>query len=173
MKSFKRYILENEQEYDSAKTSLPQIAKTFKAVNWKPNTVNLDYGGGKYDYGTDYLEIYNVKNLVYDKYNRSAEHNQQVMDYVRKNQVDTVTCNNVLNVIKEDSIQNFVIKDVYNALKTGGTAYFLIHEGNGSGVGKPTIKGWQNNQKTIEYIPKIQAVFHNITRKGNLIIAKK
>ena len=165
-----------DQEISSAETSInsSKIPTLFHLVNFKDGSLNLDYGGGKFDNVADYLESeYGATNLVYDPYNRSSEHNEAVLDQVRKNGgADTVTCSNVLNVIKEPSARLAVIRNCKNYLKNGGTAYFTVYVGDSSGVGKITSKGYQLNQKTPWYVDEISQVFSNVSRKGQLIIAK-
>lgn len=136
--------------------------------------MNLDYGGGRFDNATEFLAEQNVKNLVYDPYNRSAEHNKSVLAEIReRGGADTVTCSNVLNVIKEENVRNEVIRNIYKLLKNGGVAYFTVYEGSGSGEGRPTSAGFQLNRKTSQYLDEIQAVFRTVQRKGKLIIAMK
>lgn len=165
-----------DQEISSAETSInsSKIPTLFHLVDFKEGSLNLDYGGGKFDNVADYLESeYGATNLVYDPYNRSSEHNKAVLDQVRKNGgADTVTCSNVLNVIKEPSARLAVIRNCKNYLKNGGTAYFTVYVGDSSGVGKITSKGYQLNQKTPWYVDEISQVFSNVSRKGQLIIAK-
>lgn len=165
-----------DQEISSAETSInsSKIPTLFHLVDFKNGSLNLDYGGGKFDNVADYLESeYGATNLVYDPYNRSSEHNKAVLDQVRKNGgADTVTCSNVLNVIKEPSARLAVIRNCKNYLKNGGTAYFTVYVGDSSGVGKITSKGYQLNQKTPWYVDEISQVFSNVSRKGQLIIAK-
>lgn len=165
-----------DQEISSAETSInsSKIPTLFHLVNFKDGSLNLDYGGGKFDNVADYLESeYGATNLVYDPYNRSSEHNKAVLDQVRKNGgADTVTCSNVLNVIKEPSARLAVIRNCKNYLKNGGTAYFTVYVGDSSGVGKITSKGYQLNQKTPWYVDEISQVFSNVSRRGQLIIAK-
>ena len=106
------------QEYTSANTSINSVKlpAIFSMVNFKPETINLDYGGGKFDNATTALEGKGVTNLIYDPYNRSSGHNKDVIDTVRKNGgADTVTCSNVLNVIKEPEARKAVIKNIYIA----------------------------------------------------------
>lgn len=165
-----------DQEISSAETSInsSKIPTLFHLVDFKDGSLNLDYGGGKFDNVADYLESeYGATNLVYDPYNRSSEHNKAVLDQVRKNGgADTVTCSNVLNVIKEPSARLAVIRNCKNYLKNGGTAYFTVYVGDSSGVGKITSKGYQLNQKTPWYVDEISQVFSNVSRKGQLIIAR-
>ena len=169
--------LENAtQEYTSANTSInsAKLPAIFSMVNFKPETINLDYGGGKFDNATTALEGKGVTNLVYDPYNRSSGHNKDVIDTVRKNGgADTVTCSNVLNVIKEPEARKAVIKNIYSLLKNSGTAYFTVYEGTGKGNEGPTKSGYQLNKKTGDYVEEISSVFPSVSRRGKLIIASK
>lgn len=166
-----------EQKYDSAVTSInsTKLPAVFSMVNFEPGTVNLDYGGGRYDNVAEYLKQYDVVNLVYDPFNREKAHNKQVLDVVKQNGgADTITCSNVLNVIEEPEIRQSVIKNCRRCLKSGGTAYFTVYEGDGTGSGKSNDKkhSYQVNKKTAEYVDDIKDVFNSVTRKGKLIIAK-
>ena len=169
--------LENAtQEYTSANTSINSVKlpAIFSMVNFKPETINLDYGGGKFDNATTALEGKGVTNLVYDPYNRSSGHNKDVIDTVRKNGgADTVTCSNVLNVIKEPEARKAVIRNIYSLLKNSGTAYFTVYEGTGKGNEGPTRSGYQLNKKTGDYVEEISSVFPSVSRHGKLIIASK
>lgn len=164
------------QEYTSANTSINSVKlpAIFSMVNFKPETINLDYGGGKFDNATTALEGKGVTNLIYDPYNRSSRHNKDVIDTVRKNGgADTVTCSNVLNVIKEPEARRVVIKNIYSLLKNNGTAYFTVYEGTGKGNEGPTRSGYQLNKKTGDYVEEISSVFPSVSRHGKLIIASK
>ena len=176
------YIIEDfdvdntEQEYTSANTSInsSKLPAIFKLINLSPNTINLDFGGGRFDNASEYLATTDVTNLIYDPYNRSSEHNKNVLDIIRKNNgADTATCSNVLNVIKEENARHTVIQNIYNLLKSNGTAYFTVYEGTGKGNEGATKSGYQLNRKTVDYVDEIKEVFSNVTRKGKLIIANK
>lgn len=167
---------DTEQEYTSANTSInsSKLPAIFKLINLSPNTINLDFGGGRFDNATEYLASEDVTNLIYDPYNRSSEHNKNVLDTIRKNNgADTATCSNVLNVIKEENARRTVIQNIYNLLKSNGTAYFTVYEGTGKGNEGATKSGYQLNRKTTDYVDEIKEVFSDVTRKGKLIIAKK
>lgn len=169
-------ITHSNQEYRSDKTSInsSKLPVIFKLVKFKPKTMNLDYGGGKFDNATKFLETKDVTNLIYDPYNRSSEHNNEVLDIIRKNNgADTVTCSNVLNVIKEENIRFDVISNIYKLLKTGGTAYFTVYEGDRSNNARPTKAGYQLNRKTADYLNEIESVFSSVEVKGKLIKAIK
>ncbi len=169
--------LENAtQEYTSANTSInsTKLPAIFSMVNFKPETINLDYGGGKFDNATAALEGKGVTNLVYDPYNRSSGHNKDVIDTIRKNGgADTATCSNVLNVIKEPAARTVVIKNIYKLLKPNGVAYFTVYEGTGKGDEGPTKAGYQLNKKTADYVEEISSVFPSVSRRGKLIVASK
>lgn len=176
------YIIEDfdvddtEQEYTSANTSInsSKLPAIFKLINLSPNTINLDFGGGRFDNASEYLATKDVTNLIYDPYNRSSEHNKNVLDTIRKNNgADTATCSNVLNVIKEENARHTVIQNIYNLLKSNGVAYFTVYEGTGKGNEGATKSGYQLNRKTVDYIDEIKEVFSNVSRKGKLIIANK
>lgn len=170
-----------EQEYDSSVTSinsakLPAIFGLVEKIGgFKEGTVNLDFGGGRFDNVAEYLKDLDVLNLVYDPFNRSKEHNKDVIDFVKKNGgADTVTCSNVLNVIKEPENRLSVIKNCSRLVKNGGTVYVTVYEGSGSGEGKANEKkkSYQTNMKTEQYQEELEKVFKDVKRKGKLFICK-
>jgi ubiquinone/menaquinone biosynthesis C-methylase UbiE len=144
---------------------------TFRLISWKKGTANLDLGGGQNNIATNYLARHGVTNLVYDPW-RSSMHNEQVLKYVAANPVDTVTVNNVLNVIQEKEERSKVIKLAAKVLKPEGTAYFLIYEGNKSAVGCATRYCWQNNMVADAYLPEIEVHFKRVHKSRNMIVAK-
>ena len=136
--------------------------------------MNLDYGGGKFDNATEYLAEMNVTNLVYDPFNRSADHNKMVLSEIRSNGgADTATCSNVLNVIKEPEARINVLKNIAKLIKSSGTVYITVYEGSGSNEGAPTKSGYQLNRKTADYLEEIESVFSDVKRRGKLIVCKK
>jgi len=168
-------ISQSEQEFTSAKTSIngSKLPVVFKLVDFKSDTINLDYGGGKFDNATEYLKQQNVTNLIYDPFNRSDEHNKEVLKTIKQNGgADTATLSNVLNVIKEESIRNEVLNNIKKLLKPSGTCYITVYEGNESNTGSQTSSGYQLNRKTVDYLDEVKEVFPNIIRKGKLIIAR-
>lgn len=167
-------IQEVEQEYRSENTSInsTKLPAIFKMVTFQPGTTNLDYGGGKFDNVADYLAEQDVTNLVYDPYNRSAEHNRDVIQQIRnEGGADTATCSNVLNVIKEPEARLNVLKNISKLVKPNGNIYITVYEGSGKGDEGPTRSGYQLNKKTGDYLEEIQQVFPDARRKGKLIIA--
>lgn len=167
-------IQEISQEFTSENTSInsTKLPAVFKMVSFEPGTINIDYGGGKFDNVADYLTQYDVINLVYDPYNRSKEHNQEVISTVRSaGGADTATCSNVLNVIKEPEVRQNVLSNIKKLVKPGGKIYITVYEGSGKGNEGPTKSGYQLNRKTSDYLDEIQQVFPSVTRKGKLIEA--
>jgi len=163
------------QEITSAGTSInaSQLPRVFSAVEWRAGTVNADIGGGRFDNATAYLAQRGVRNVIFDPYNRSAAHNAAAAAKICGGRADTATVANVLNVIREPSARAFVLAQAFDAVRPGGTAFMLIYEGNRSGQGTQTSKGWQENRKADSYLPEIARVFPHVERRGSLIISRK
>lgn len=167
-------IHEISQEFTSENTSINsgKLPAIFNMVSFKPGTINIDYGGGRFDNVAEYLSQYDVINLVYDPYNRTPEHNKEVIRTVRRSGgADTATCSNVLNVIKEPEVRKNVLENIKKLVKPTGVIYITVYEGTGRGNGGPTKSGYQMNRKTADYLEEIQEVFPDAVRKGKLIIA--
>jgi hypothetical protein len=160
------------QKISSAGTSLRQVPAVFKAIPWKKGTLNADIGGGKYDEFTNALQGVGVENVIYDPYNRSKEFNQAAMERIAGN-ADTATISNVLNVIAEPAARDQVIRQAADAIKPDGEAYFSVYDGDKSGKGKETPRGYQLNRKLSDYIDEIEKHFGSVTKKGNILIAKE
>lgn len=166
-------IKEIGQEFTSENTSInsKKVPAIFKMVHFEPGTVNCDFGGGKFNTAAEYLEQYDIVNLVYDPYNRSSEHNREVIRLIREHGgADTATCSNVLNVIKEPEVRQNVLKNISKLVKSGGTVYITVYEGKGNNAEGPTKSGYQLNRKTADYLEEIQEVFPDAKRKGKLIV---
>ena len=161
-----------EQAISSAKTSLRQVPALFKDKNVQFGDVNIDIGGGKFDLATEFLAERGTQNLVFDPYNRGEATNRATLDFLRDgSRADTATNANVLNVIAEAPARANVILEMAKAIKPDGKAYFMVYEGDGSGVGRETSAGWQNNRKTADYMDEIKRYFDSVERRGKLIIA--
>lgn len=167
-------IQEISQEFTSENTSINsnKLPAIFKMVSFEPGTTNIDYGGGRFDNVAEYLTQYDVINLVYDPYNRTSEHNKEVLRTLRRaGGADTATCSNVLNVIKEPEVRKNVLENISKIVKPGGKVYITVYEGSGKGDEGPTKAGYQLNRKTADYLEEIQQVFPDAKRRGKLIVA--
>lgn len=163
---------ETDQKISSSYTSRNIVPTVFRRVKFKQGTVNLDYGGGKYDSATEFLASQGVTNYVYDPYNRTDAHNTKVIKAIEQNGgADTVTCSNVLNVIAEEESRDRVIRNIKLCLKKDGVAYFTVYSGNGSGKGEATRDGYQSNLPTEAYLDEIRKHFSSVIKYYGVIIA--
>lgn len=163
-----------DQEYDSASTSINsnKLPAIYKLVHFEPGKVYLDFGGGKFDNGVYYVRDLGATLLVYDPYNRSDEHNKEVLRVIKENGgADAALNSNVLNVIKEPEARLGVLKNIKKLTKPGGDVYITVYEGTGKGNEGPTKAGYQLNRKTEDYLEEVQSVFPDAQRKGKLIHA--
>lgn len=153
------------QNHTSADTSLNQVSALFKR-QWARRIMTgkkvLDYGGGKYDAGIEYVSAY-AEMSVYDPFNRDEDHNRQVMtaDY------DVVTVNNVLNVIDDDSAARSALIAARDKAR-GGAVLVSVYEGDRSGIGHETKKGWQRCLPAAAYLPMLESVFGRVIRHGKM-----
>ena len=170
-----------EQVVTSEETSINKTRKAavFNILDkqnfWKENTINMDIGGGKFNNATIFLNEKGVKNYIYDPYNRTEKQNNETVSRAANGKSDTVTINNVLNVIPEENAQNqkTILLQAKNALKIGGTVVITNYEGDGTGVGKYTTKGYQQNKKLTSYLEDIKTIFPNAKIVGKTIRAIK
>ena len=166
------------QEYTSAKSSIKQVPAGFKLIDkhfgWKPNSINFDIGGGKYNLFTEKLIEKNVTNLVFDPYNRTDEHNNNVLSIIKRFGADTVTIFNVLNVIKEFEMQINVLNLALETLKCDGYVFVrstYMNPNKASGVTKSGT--FQHYMTMNEYLEIVKVVFPNAELKYGLIYATK
>jgi hypothetical protein len=166
------------QEYTSAKTSLKQVPAGFKIVDkyfgWKPNTINLDIGGGKYDLMTNALKEKGVDNLVFDPYNRSQKHNNDVLMICRQFGADTVTIFNVLNVIKEYEMQINVLNLALDAVRDDGMLFVRSTYKNPAKQSGVTKSGsFQHYLTQQDYLEMVKEVFPGAILKYGIIYSFK
>ena len=170
-----------QQKYTSAKTSidynpqrsLPIIFGAFKKGWIKLGPVNADIGGGKHDTITNWLKTQGVQNLVYDRFNRSPDHNRQILKRLQDSPADTATVSNVLNVIAEPESRLDVIRKAHFVLRPNGIAYFSMYKAPKAGevANRDSFQIAQNNAF---YMPEIEKVFGNILfNKKGIVAAKK
>lgn len=163
-----------EQEFDSAKTSINsnKLPAVYRMISIPKGSVGVDFGGGSFDNAVEYISDLGATLFVYDPYNRSAEHNKQVIRMLKDNGgADWAINSNVLNVIKEPSARRAVLENISKITKPGAPIYITVYEGRGDGKEGPTKSGYQLNRKTQDYLEDIQKVFPDATRKGKLITA--
>lgn len=163
-----------EQEFDSAATSInsSKLPAIYKMIKFNPGDVVIDFGGGRFDNAVEYIKDKGSTLVVYDPYNRSAEHNEQVLATLEENGgADAAVNSNVLNVIKEPEARQAVLQNIKKLLKPGAPVYITVYEGRGDGVEGPTKSGYQLNRKTEGYLEEVQEVFPDARRKGKLIMA--
>jgi len=188
MKNFKNF-LEEAQEHTSAGTSLNQVSAGIKhAVSKgliKPDSINVDHGGGKFDKGKEHVEssISGAKFHVHDPFNRSEEHNAAVKKTASGN-ADYVGMHNVLNVIKEPEERLNAIREMKKFMKPKtGIAHITVYEGDRSGKGRisKADKGggssWQEHRPTSSYVDEVKSVFpeetHEVTHKSGHIVVRQ
>ena len=84
-----------------------------------------------------------------------------------------VTCNNVHNVIEEDSAMMNCIKNVA-CLAQNGMAIFTVHDGDRDGNSRETSKGYQPHQPVQYYanIIKNSGIFRDVKVKNGMIVCK-
>lgn len=165
------------QEITSAGTSVNQVPALFSSPHFEIKSGghrNLDWGGGRFDKATEFLKERGVESHVYDPFNRSLEHNASVLKEFEDNPADSITMNNVLNVIKEPEARSETIARTKDFLSPNGKAYFTVYEKSGKGVGSETAGGssWQENRKTKDYLDEIRQHYPNAYIKGKTIIAE-
>lgn len=163
-----------QQEFSSAATSInsTKLPAIYNMVNFRSGDVVVDFGGGKFDNAVNYLKDKDVTLLVYDPYNRSAEHNKEVLRILKEHGgADAAVNSNVLNVIKEPEAREAVLRNIKKITKRGAPIYITVYEGRGDGVEGPTKSGYQLNRKTGDYMDEVGSVFSNVKRKGKLITA--
>lgn len=162
------------QDVSSADTSLAQIPAVFKSKIFVPRGKNLDIGAGKFDLGKEYLESERgvEESVPFDPFNRSVESNRAAVDRLQSGErFGTTTVPNVLNVVAEAPARDNVVLQAAQALEPNGVAYFQIYEGDRSGNGRRTSKGFQNNKKTSDYVDEVRKHFRDVRTSGNIIVA--
>ena len=114
------------------------------------------------------MKQYLVKVSVYDKYNRSEEENRLALSVAH---YDYLVCSNVLNVIKEDEVIDEILKHM---LSINADLYlFTVYEGDKSGKGKVTKKGYQRNQKLNFYYSLLEHYFSTVSNQKGILVCKK
>ena len=146
----------------SAATSLRQVPALHRALiragAMPRGSVNADVGGGRYDDATNFLAEHGVENLVYEP-SRGPAWNRRILDRIGDGRADSATVANVLNVIPDATVRREVLALAANVARRGGDVWVSIYEGDGSGEGRETSKGWQENRRLRTYLGEVQSVF--------------
>lgn len=161
------------QTITSAETSLKQVAGIVRLVarsfGWSAGSRCLDMGGGKYDLTTARLASYGVQSFVLDPYNRTPEHNEQIRAALTAEPADVCICANVLNVVRERDARREIHTTIKQLVRPGGHVFFTVHEGDRSGQGRATPRGWQWNCATQGYLRELAEEYASVQRRGKLI----
>lgn len=167
------------QKITSAATSVNMLPKLFskmpaESALFERGSINIDIGGGKYETATDFLHSKGVHNFVWDPFNRSEEHNERVWDlFIRPSGADTATLSNVLNVIRHKSHRINCLEVAARAIKSDGAVFITVYEGNRSGKGRKTTKGFQLNRPVKKYVSEVEEVFRDVdVMRGGIIVAR-
>ena len=165
-----------EQEFTSEDTSLNQTPSTFTNYQFSSKDRILDWGGGRYDAAKTAMQsVYpGIAFEIVDPFNRTESHNDRIKAEFKKNPATVLTINNVLNVIKEASVRESVLRESKEYLAKDGIAYILIHPGTTEqqkAGGGETTKGWQNAKPASWYEPEVKKVYKNAKVVGQLILA--
>ena len=103
---------------------------------------------------------------VYDPYNRTPEENTAALAI----NPDYVVCSNVLNVIAEDEVIDGILADLASY---PATVLITVYEGNGTGAGAATTKGYQRNQKAAAYWEMIDRHFSQVSKHNGVYICQR
>ena len=154
------------QEITSAATSQNQCPALHRTVKVQGLTV-FDYGCGKYTKGRDALLSRGAYDVIrFDPFHFSKEWNDHSIDYCELAEV--VLCANVLNVLHSPELLDGVVLVLHNiAALSGADVHVSVYEGDRSGVGKETSRGYQRNAKAKDYEAVLSAHFNTVTRNGN------
>lgn len=162
------------QTITSKETSIKQVPALHKSryvAEIGRNASVLDYGAGKYP---ELAENYLRKNVEIANYTPYDPYNLPGRLIPENAKYDITLCANVLNVIRESDAIKGVIRNAIFHTRKGGTAMFTVYEGDRSGKGKITAKGYQRNEPTQNYMTRILEAcpWVKLDRKGKIIIAR-
>lgn len=161
------------QTITSKETSIKQVPALHKSryvAEIGHNASVLDYGAGKY---SELAESYLRKNVQIAAYTPYDPYNLPGRLIPENARYDITLCANVLNVIREENAITGVIRNAIFHTRKGGQVMFTVYEGDKSGKGKITTKGYQRNESTQNYMTRILSAcpWVRLDRKGKIIIA--
>lgn len=169
-------VINTTQKITSAATSISSINRIYKLLpemGYKPKTRILDFGCGKYNKNQNEAEKNGYIWLGYDPYNRSKEENKMTLDCLEYADPHVIICSNVLNILDNDIVLMDVLGQIYDYASDDTDIYITIYEGDKSGVGKVTTKGFQRNWKLDKYKDFILEFFNVVDIKGNILKCRK
>lgn len=134
--------------------------------NFIKHSVNIDIGGGQFDDHSEWLwKELKVTNLVLDPFQRSQQHNHEILSRIPELNPSSVSLMSVLNVIQEKNERLKVLNLARDILSQSSAAtkkvFIKIWEGDALGKGRKTASGFQMNQLTEFYIQEVRQVFPN------------
>ena len=131
----------------------------------------LDYGSGPYDYVIDYFKPMEIRVWNFDPFHFDAAHSALLQRMLETKPADMCICSNVLNVLKDIEIE-FALSVIDEWTVATGPKCFTVYEGNKTGKGKITSKGYQRNMQTSAYLPYLRKQFgKNVQQFGKLLVA--
>ena len=152
-------------------TSLRQVPAIFKKLEYQPYESILNFGCGRYPSEiNNYFSKNNLSNTTTNGSTQSIFHFDPLFDnekdilaqevmtnfsQLQEYSYDTIICANVLNVLEDDILEE-VISQLCYLLAQSKKLVVQIYEGNRSGEGKPTSKGYQRNEKVKAYESKFR-----------------
>jgi len=169
---------------NSKNTSRRQVPKIFKLIEPKKNEVILDYGGGKFDDGLEFLETKfpGSECVLYDPYNRPDFYNINALEVVKENQgANKGILANVLNVIPHKSLRKKILFELSGLMKPKSEIFISIYKAPRTKkyketkniVGQSTIYGWQTCQDAEYFKEEVEEYFEIKEIKNNMIFGIK
>lgn len=95
-----------------------------------------------------FLKKYGIEYMPYDPYNMPL--GEAASNYEKRTEANIIVCSNVLNVIDSDDELSKVMAEL-TKLSRSKDVFVTVYEGNHSGVGKQTTKGYQRNRNVSWY----------------------
>ena len=154
------------QTITSERTSInthkvPAVYNKISYLSYQRNghtTKLFDYGCGRKetrDLIKAKLDKYEIEYIPYDPYNmpeHEADYNLQ-----RIEEANIIVCSNVLNVIDSDQVVESIMRKL-DKLSQTRDVFISVYEGDGTGIGKITSKGYQRNELVSEYRRKMNMI---------------
>jgi len=158
----------------SAATSLNQVPSLHKFVA----TLNLslfDFGAGKkgkidefYTYQQESRPVF-----FYDPFNRSPEENKKSLESLDFEEVDVLTCANVLNVLEDEYLDRVIAELADLTKQTNKETCFVSVYHNPRLPKNRMVRGYfQRNEPIAWYVEKLQKRFDKVSKIGNFLMCR-